>query len=176
VTPPGARAFTLGARDRNVPIGSLIDTTHGRVDVRAAPGTGSGQAAAASASVLDAEFYDGAFRIRQRPGAVTDIRLAGGSNGVCSVHGTRGPDPGARAAATAPHRVIRLLWGSGHSAFQTTGHYASATVRGTIWLTEDFCDGTLVRVARGVVAVDDLVLHRTVTVRAGHSYFARSPA
>ena len=42
---------------------------------------------------------------------------------------------------------------------------------GTKWLTEDFCDGTLVRVSRGVVAVENLATHATVTVRAGHSVF-----
>ena len=41
----------------------------------------------------------------------------------------------------------------------------------TRWLTEDFCDGTLVRVAQGVVVVKDLVTRATVTVRAGHSVF-----
>jgi hypothetical protein len=33
-------------------------------------------------------------------------------------------------------------------------------VRGTKWLTRDRCDGTLVRVVRGKVAVDDLVRPR----------------
>ena len=42
---------------------------------------------------------------------------------------------------------------------------------GTRWLTEDFCDGTLVRVAQGVVVVEDLVTRATVTVHARHSVF-----
>jgi ferric-dicitrate binding protein FerR (iron transport regulator) len=45
-------------------------------------------------------------------------------------------------------------------------------VRGTIWLTEDRCDGTLVRVVRGRVDVRDLTRRRTVVVRAGQSYLA----
>jgi hypothetical protein len=57
--------------------------------------------------------------------------------------------------------------------FRTRGRYAAATVRGTIWDTADRCDGTLVRVRRGVVSVTDLVRHTTVTVRAGHSYLAK---
>jgi hypothetical protein len=69
--------------------------------------------------------------------------------------------------------VLRLLHASGSGRFQTSGRYAAATVRGTIWLTEDFCDGTLIQVARGVVSVQDLVTHATVTVTAGHSFFAR---
>jgi ferric-dicitrate binding protein FerR (iron transport regulator) len=47
-------------------------------------------------------------------------------------------------------------------------------VRGTNWLTEDSCNGTLVRVRRGKVAVTDYHRRRTVTVKAGRSYFARA--
>jgi ferric-dicitrate binding protein FerR (iron transport regulator) len=65
---------------------------------------------------------------------------------------------------------------SGRGKFQTEGRYGAATVRGTIWLTEDFCDGTLVRVTRGVVTVEDLVTHATVTVTAGQRYFTSAPA
>ena len=45
-------------------------------------------------------------------------------------------------------------------------------MRGTIWFTEDGCDGTLVRVRRGRVAVRDLRLRKTVIVPAGQSYLA----
>jgi hypothetical protein len=40
----------------------------------------------------------------------------------------------------------------------------------------DRCDGTLTRVTEGAVAVRDKVRHRTVLVRAGHSYLAKSRA
>ena len=49
----------------------------------------------------------------------------------------------------------------------------AATVRGTTWDTADRCDGTLTRVRRGIVTVTDLVRHKTVAVRAGHSYLAK---
>ncbi|HWF36839.1 MAG TPA: hypothetical protein VG295_15775, partial [Solirubrobacteraceae bacterium] len=55
---------------------------------------------------------------------------------------------------------------------QTVGTNASATVRGTQWLTEDTCAGTLIRVARGVVSVDDFPHHRTFLLRAPHSFLA----
>jgi hypothetical protein len=38
----------------------------------------------------------------------------------------------------------------------------------------DRCGGTLTKVTNGSVAVRDLVRHRTVVVRAGHSYVAKS--
>jgi hypothetical protein len=168
VTPPGEKPFKLGVDDRNIPIRSLLDTTHGRVDLRAAPTPAS---TARSARFEDAEFYGGKFTVRQPAGAVvTQILLAGGNPSVCSV------TAGARSARKAlPHRVLRLLGASGHGKFRTRGRYAAATVRGTIWTTSDYCDGTLVQVQRGVVAVRDFVRHKTITVTAGHSYFAEAP-
>jgi hypothetical protein len=47
-------------------------------------------------------------------------------------------------------------------------------VRGTLWLTEDRCNGTLTRVRRGRVVVRDFRLRRNRTLRAGQSYFARA--
>jgi hypothetical protein len=175
ITPPHRRAFTLGVQDRNIPIDSLIDTTHGRIDLRAAPAP---KITPKQARVEDAQFYDGAFTVRQPPGAqVTGVRLSGGKFTACSA--ASGAVDRARAAsahtASLPHTVVRLLWASGSGRFRTRGRYAAATVRGTVWLTKDYCDGTLVRVRRGVVSVDDLVRRMTVTLVAGQRYFARAP-
>ena len=83
VTPPGRRPFRLGVQDRNIPIASLIDTTHGRVDLRAAPP--ASPAGAAAARVERAQFYDGALRVSQsRPNSFTKIRLAGDSFVSCA--------------------------------------------------------------------------------------------
>ena len=46
-------------------------------------------------------------------------------------------------------------------------------MRGTRWLVEDSCNGTLTKVKRGTVAVRDFVKKKTVVVRAGKQYFAR---
>ena len=54
-----------------------------------------------------------------------------------------------------------------------SGQYSSATVRGTKWLVQDSCAGTLTRVANGVVSVNDQVRHKTITLRAGKKYLAR---
>ena len=48
-----------------------------------------------------------------------------------------------------------------------------ATVRGTKWLVQDSCAGTLTRVTKGAVTVRDNVKHTTVVVRAGKRYLAR---
>jgi hypothetical protein len=46
-------------------------------------------------------------------------------------------------------------------------------VRGTIWLVQDGCKGTVTKVFRGVVDVLDFKSKKTVTLTAGQSYLAR---
>ena len=70
---------------------------------------------------------------------------------------------------------MRRLWGRDSGGrYRTFGRHSQATVRGTRWLTADRCDGTLTRVTADAVAVRDRARHRTVIVRSGHSYLARS--
>jgi hypothetical protein len=70
---------------------------------------------------------------------------------------------------------VRQLWArDDHGRFTTYGLTSVATVRGTVWLTQDRCDGTLTRVLRGRVLVHDRVLHRTVVLTAGREYVAHS--
>ena len=99
--------------------------------------------------------------------AVVELRLAKGDFGVCPKR-TPSSIGGASAAKT-----VRQLWGNGKGSFRTTGRYASATVRGTNWLTADRCDGTSVTVKRGVIKVADFPKHTQVTVPAGRSYLAK---
>ena len=65
--------------------------------------------------------------------------------------------------------MVRRLWGNGNGNFRTRGRYATATVRGTTWLTEDRCDGTFVQVRKGTVQVLDVRRHQQISVRAGKS-------
>jgi hypothetical protein len=111
-----------------------------------------------------ANFYEGVFKVTQT-GSITQLEL---NQPLASCSRGR-----AASAAAAAKVKKRHLWGDGKGAFRTKGKYSSATVRGTKWLVQDSCAGTLTRVARGVVAVRDRVRHKTVTVRAGHSYLAR---
>jgi hypothetical protein len=107
---------------------------------------------------------------------ITDLALTGEpSRAEC-------PRPAGRAASAAAttkkkrgaKSVLGSLWGNGKGKFRTNGKYSSATVRGTIWLTQDRCDGTLTTVKRGIVSVRDFKRGRTVSVKAGHSYLARA--
>ena len=60
-----------------------------------------------------------------------------------------------KKAQTSAKKKVRRLWGDGKGRFRTRGRHAAATVRGTKWLTEDRCNGTLFRVKRGSVTVRD---------------------
>jgi hypothetical protein len=153
---PGKEAYVVLGPGQQIPTGTVVDTTHGRVTLTTAVGGGTQQA----------DFYDGLFKVTQSRGGKPLTTLA-----------LTGPKPTctrARAASAAKRKVkTRKLWGSGHGAFRTQGQFSSATVRGTTWLTQDSCAGTLTRVTHGVVQVQDLVRHKRVLVRAGHSYLAR---
>jgi hypothetical protein len=78
-------------------------------------------------------------------------------------------------AAALGGRVLQLLHATAKGRFRTRGRYSAATVLGTAWDTADRCDGTLTRVRRGTVVVNDFARHKTVAVHAGHSYLAREP-
>jgi hypothetical protein len=129
-----------------VPVNTIVDALKGQMGLTSVNGS--------------ADFHRGAFVVRepkrQRP---TQLWLAGGRASSC------GP---------ASTHTIRALWGDGTGNFETRGRYASATVRGTDWRVADRWDGTVVTVVRGVVAVRDFRLERTILVRAGPSYLARA--
>jgi hypothetical protein len=79
------------------------------------------------------------------------------------------PKPPKKPKKQKPKKPLVRLWGAGKGHFAAKGKYASAEVRGTIWLIADYPDHTLVTVKRGVVAVVNFVTHRTTLVTAGHS-------
>jgi hypothetical protein len=140
----------------SVPVGSLVDTRRGTVDLTTRLPNGSTQTGT---------FHGGLFEIRQAAAdGMTELVLRG-AKPACAA---------ARAAATADKHPPRVLWGHDkHGRFRTRGSNAVITVRGTTWYVADRCDGTLTRVTSGRVAVRDLHRHKTVIVRAGHRYLAR---
>jgi FG-GAP-like repeat/FG-GAP repeat len=175
--PPGGSTTKFGPLTGavNVPMGSVIDTTNGRIALTSAADT-------AGKKTQTADFYDGIFQVKQsvprkkpkKPVAlITDLDLMDQvARSQCA------PLKGARSAAVdkkkGPKSVLGKLWGNGKGKFRTNGKYSSATVRGTIWLVEDRCEGTNTKVRRGVVAVRDFKRKKTVSVKAGHSYLARA--
>jgi hypothetical protein len=113
--------------------------------------------------VQTALFYAGVFVVTQ-PGGITNLRLSE-PLAACPKH--------ASAAAKKKKPKSRRLWGDGSGAFRTQGQYSAATVRGTKWLVQDSCAGTLTRVVRGVVAVNDRVRHKTILLKEGKGYLAK---
>lgn len=176
-----ARSSQLGApagfvplhEAAQIPIGSQLDTTRGRVLVESAAAQRRGR-------TQRAQFYAGRFQIRQPRSArpITEIVNKGGGFRTCPRSKARASGD-ARADVSQRRRRgrrVRRLWGDGSGRFRTRGRYSSATVRGTKWVVEDHCNGTLTRVARrprtNRVVVRDFVRRRSVILRAGQSYFA----
>jgi hypothetical protein len=147
-----------------IPIGTHVDARFGTVELTAAlDATGTTQTATFSGAI---------FEVRQGRAdkGLTQILLTGSEAGCAP---TPGHARGVIAAVARRRKPIRSLWGQDdHGRFQTQGRGSVATVRGTRWLTQDFCDGTLTRVTRGSVAVRDLAKRKVIVVHAGHSYFA----
>jgi hypothetical protein len=161
VKQPGGKFVPLTG-STEIKVGSVVDTTHGTVKLTA--GLGGGK-------TNSANFSDGLFKIQQSRArnAYMTLVLQGGNFGVC-----RGRSLSVLSVDAKRKRQVRRLWGNGKGRFTTKGRYSSATVRGTHWLVQDRCDGTFTRVLRGIVKVKDFRRHKTVNVRAGHSYLARA--
>ncbi|HEY2717587.1 MAG TPA: hypothetical protein VGI73_15340 [Solirubrobacterales bacterium] len=155
---PGQKKPTELKEGETIPVGSLVDATNGKVLLTSVNANGEAQSA---------YFFGGKFLVTQHEGSgLVVLKLRGSLS--CSA--------AARSSsvfATASGKSGRQLWGSGHGNFRTEGSSGSATVRGTIWLTEDRCDGsTFFRVRRGIVSVRDFTLNKTIPVTAGHTYTA----
>jgi CSLREA domain-containing protein len=146
---PGSDEFFELQGGQQVPVGSTFDTSKGRVNLQAA---GSQRA----------WFYQGVFKLGQSKGAkpLSTLTLTGRL------------DCGRGGASTAQRKKKkRRLWGDGKGKFRTKGEFSSATVRGTKWLVEDRCNGTLTRVRAGRVAVR--YRGRTIILRKGQQFFAK---
>ena len=162
VREPGTSKFVQLEGTTEIPVGSQVDTTRGVINLTS--GLGGGR-------TNSSRFYSGVFTILQKRArnAFMTLRMDGGNFRRCG-----------RALSTLSveakrKRPVRTLWGNGKGRFQTRGRYSAATVRGTKWLVQDRCDGTLTRVLRGVVRVRDFRARKNVNVRAGQSYLAKAP-
>jgi hypothetical protein len=156
VKQPNSTAFAELRGADGIPVGSEVDAKRGRVVLTIEPGDGR--------PPQRATFYAGIFKITQT-GATVDLTLTE-PLAACKKKQQQ------RARAAQSKAKSRKLWGDGKGRFRTRGRYSAATVRGTIWLVQDSCDGTLTRVRQGVVSVRDR--KKTVLVRAGRSYLAKA--
>ncbi len=160
---PGATHFTLLTRVRTVPVGTVVDTSAGRVMLTSANPAPGG--------VQSGQFFEGRFEVRQS-------RAGGGLVTLVlrdTVTRQSGCKPSPAHAAALSKRLLGLLRGSAKGHFRTVGRFSAATVLGTNWGVRDRCDGTLTVVRTGVVVVTDFRLHKNVIVRAGQTYLATAP-
>ncbi len=151
---PGTNRFVTLSEGEQLPVGTIVDATKGRVTIVAAGGQ-------------SAVFFDGIFKISQGKGAkpLTTLTL---------VEKLSCPKAKSGALAAAKKKTKRRLWGDGSGNFRVKGKHSAATVVGTRWLVEDRCTSTLTKVTKGRVSVRDFVKKKTVTVRAGKRYIAKA--
>jgi hypothetical protein len=156
------------AQARQIPVGSILDTTAGVVRITTAT------ASSTKGKLQSGDFGAGIFKLlqtrRQRGLTELDIFDVQSASQICASLG--------KARAAAKHlssNVLGRLNSNAHGRFTTRGNYSATTVRGTKWSVTDRCDGTLTQVARGAVVVRDFRRHRNITVRAGQAYLAKAP-
>jgi IPT/TIG domain/FG-GAP repeat len=162
---PGTTRFVALTSARQVPFGTIINAIHGKVTVTTMGPDGVLQVMT---------FYAGEFELTQGRNGVVVAKLEGGDFLVCPTARERSHAARASSSHASGKHVVRKLWAEGHGSYKTQGNYASGAVLGTRWLTEDRCDGTLIHVSTDSVAVINLVTHRHLIVRAGHSYVAKA--
>jgi hypothetical protein len=150
----GTSTFVELTTPEQIPVGSELDTTAGRVRLTTATGKPK--------KLQTGDFYQGRFVFTQPKAKVPVTVLVLSAPLGCAKH-----------FAAPDKKKKRRLWGSGKGKYRTKGKNASASVRGTIWLTQDTCTTTLVHVKRGVVDVFDFAKNKHIFVKAGHTYIAR---
>lgn len=172
----GSGRFVPLQEGADVPVGSVVDTTCGEVKLQSDLDS--------SRAVQSGSFSDGVFRIidpvRPEDAGITELRLRGGL-GPC-------PGPQARAASLVRRfhsdvRRRRRFRSSGSSAvvsaeaptggFRIRARYSTATAQDAAWTTFDRTEGTVTRVQRGRVVVQDLNHDRRVVLRAGGGHLAK---
>jgi phosphodiesterase/alkaline phosphatase D-like protein len=153
---------------RQIPVGSILETTHGVVGVTTAT------TSSANGKLQSGDFGAGIFKLLQgrRQKGLTELNIIDNRSArqACFTLGKQ-----ARVAASHPSsKTLGRLNASAHGRFTTRGQDSAATVRGTEWSVANQCDGTLTHVKRGVVSVRDFRRRKTITLFTGESYLARA--
>ncbi len=166
-TSPAGAPLDLAAA-KIVPTGTVIDARAGTVELKTALD--------AKGATQTGHFWGSQFEVRQTTTArgMVQLILRGGDFSSCKATNKATARAAAAKRKATKKKPARSLWGSDdRGRFQTRGRGSVATVRGTRWLTQDTCAGTLTRVVAGAVAVRDLRGGRTTVVTRGHQHLAR---
>ena len=161
---PGESSQSRLTGFKQVPMGCLINTRHGVVDLTASKGS--------SEELQSSHFWGGVFIATQDEGDNQTVGLKLAGRRMCE---HRGAGKNGLARISSGGRHGRRLWGSGKGNYTTSGSYGSATVRGTTWLVVDRCDSsTLFKVAEGTVWVRDFVKEKSLILTTGEQYIAKA--
>jgi hypothetical protein len=162
------QAFVPLTEARQIPVGSILDTSAGVVGITTAT------TASKRGKLQSGDFEAGIFKLLQRrkQRGLTELDIIDNHSArlLCATRGK------ARSAARHPNsKVLGRLTANSHGHFTARGQYSAATVRGTSWGVLNRCDGTLTRVKRGVVTVRDFRRRKTITLFTGQTYLAKAP-
>ena len=161
-----------------VPVGTIVQTTHGIARVTAAlPGRAH--------KTSHAEFKYGRFKIAQPKGksGLVDAVMDGSLSGCAAKTLRTGSKiTAAEASASRRHRERRRsrrrrLWGHDSGGHYTiSGNRGTATVRGTTWEVIDTCTTTIVRVYKDSVKVTGFgnTVPKHAIVKSGHQVVLRA--
>jgi streptogramin lyase len=155
----GTSQFKPLNSETQIPVGSTVNTTKGKVDLTSAVNR-------SGSKTEQGDFSKGTFKVTQEKGGqhYTQLELLGG------------PGPCGSRNWLLKHGGGNGLYGSSHGHFRTRGHHGSGSVPGkagtTDWQTSEQCDGTYFAVSKGTLTVRDFTLDRTVTLHAGEHYLA----
>ena len=165
VRAPGARRSGLLKKLKNIPVGSRVDTSQGVIALVSGLPKRKYQLAT---------FKDGRFDAKQSARGMGTVDLVLRGKTGCGGNGEPDPLLAKSSARRKAKPTGRRLWASDNRGrFRTHGRDSVATVRGTEWITEDNCDGTLTTVVKGAVQVRNRHTGRRVVVKAGRSHLVR---
>ena len=162
VNPPGPTGFQPLVEGVSVPIGSIVDARNGTAAITTQLPGGKKQTA---------EFWGERFKVRQpkEEGGLTEVRVRDARRD-CDGKSISAFDK----ISTARKKKRRGLWGRDtRGRWRTHGRGSQATTRGTIWFSEERCEGTYTKVIEGSVLVRDHYIKRNIVVDAGESYLAK---
>ena len=166
---------------RQIPNGTIINALHGTLTLITAGGTqhatlstdAKKKKKSKKVKTQTGKFGGAVFKVTQaRSGLATVTLVSNAFKGAPSFASCK-TKKGKAVIAAVSSKTLQLLHSSAHGKFRTKGKYAAATVRGTIWTIADRCDGTLTHAIKDTVTVSDFVRHKTIILRAGHSYLAK---
>jgi hypothetical protein len=170
---PGTNTFVPLEKDAVVPLGTIVDARDGVAVVTWARPDGT---------TYSGKFWAGVFQIQQTtdkdPLGVVKLR----DDQIKSASVARATTAAGIASAKTQFDAYiakkkgkrkNRVWGDAKGKYRTDGSSSSASVRGTIWLVENYAGGTRTYVKQGVVEVKDFKKKKKkIKLKKGQQYFA----